>query len=127
MAKLRVLLVDDEPYLTALVAQALTKRGDSARITCNGREALAATANEAFDLVITDYQMPVCTGLELATQLKAAPFTANTPVIMLTARGHRISPTEQARTNIKWIVAKPFSMRELLMRIDETFNESAAA
>jgi DNA-binding response OmpR family regulator len=127
MAQLNFLLVDDEPYLTTLVAQALTKRGDLATIANNGRDAMALATSQRFDLIVSDFQMPICNGLELATQLRQAPKTANIPVILLTARGHRITPTMQAATNIKWIVSKPFSMRELLTRIDEVFKESLAA
>jgi DNA-binding response OmpR family regulator len=127
MNRKRILIVDDEPYLTSLVAQALKKRGHAPEVARDGKLGLAAARREPADLIITDFQMPACDGLSMAKQLKASSETADVPIIMLTGRGHRISPTEQAQTNIKAMVPKPFSMRELLARVDETLQENKAA
>lgn len=127
MAALRILLVDDEPYLTSLVAQALQKRGDNPEVARDGNAGLAAARRARPDLIVTDLQMPGCDGLTMAKQLKQDAQTADVPLIMLSARGHRVPPSEQGQTNIRSIVAKPFSMKQLLAQIDEVLAERNAA
>jgi len=68
-------------------------------------------------LIITDFQMPVMSGLEMAQQLKASPLCANVPLLMLTARGYTLDAIELARTNIREVVAKPFGVKQLMERV----------
>ena len=63
--------------------------------------------------------MPVLDGLKLCQQLKANPETAGIPVIMLTARGHKVLPTELALTGIECFLDKPFSTRHLIAQINK--------
>jgi two-component system phosphate regulon response regulator PhoB len=119
MASPKLLVVDDEPYLTELVAQSLERAGYSVFVANDGEEGFEAACRESPDLIVTDYQMPVTDGFSLACRLKETGQTANVPLIMLTARGHRLSPTDLARTNIKQMLAKPFSARQLKALIEE--------
>ncbi|HEV7298861.1 MAG TPA: response regulator [Tepidisphaeraceae bacterium] len=127
MSNRHFLLVDDEAYLTTLVAQALKKRGDTVEVARDGNLAIAAVRQRRPDLIITDYQMPNCDGLTMATRLRQSPETMHIPLIMLSGRGHRITPAEQAQTNIQRILEKPFSMRELMTVLDEVLATHAAA
>jgi CheY-like chemotaxis protein len=76
------------------------------------------------DLICSDFQMPLMSGLELAERLKATAETAHIPILMLTARGHRITPTQLAQTNIRTMLAKPFSARELVAKLQEVAFEA---
>ena len=60
--------------------------------------------------------MPIMSGYEMCVRLKANPGTTHIPVIMLTARGHKLSPEDVAQTNIRVLVPKPFSIQDLLQR-----------
>ena len=127
----RVLIVDDERYLTSIVSLKLRQAGYEVEITGDGEEALfaareAAEAGRSFDLVVTDFQMPIMSGLDLCQQLKAEAGTAATPVVMLTARGHEVPESEMAATNIRSLMAKPFSARELVEKVREILGDVAA-
>src|SRR5947209_5192228 len=119
MASPKLLVVDDEPYLTELVAQSLERAGYTVAVANDGDEGFEAACRERPDLIVTDYQMPATDGFTLACRLKEAAETCNIPLIMLTARGHRLSPTDLARTNIRQLLAKPFSARQLKALIEE--------
>ena len=77
--------------------------------------------------MVTDYEMPGSDGLELCTRLKDNAETASIPAVMLTARGHKVPPSDLARTNIKSLMAKPFSPRELLAEINDLLGGSSPA
>jgi CheY-like chemotaxis protein len=119
MAGRNIILVDDEQYVTSVVAAKLQKQGDDVRTAIEGEEAFQLAIGRVPDLVVTDQQMPVTNGYQLAIKLRNDPRTANVPVIMLTARGYLLSPAELALTNIRTVVAKPFSTRDLLQQIDK--------
>lgn len=114
-----ILIADDEPHLTHIVAYNLRKAGLTVIVAGNGAECVKLATAAPPDLIVSDYQMPVLDGLAACKQLKLDARTAAVPVIMLTARGHRISPEEIAQTNIKGLLPKPFSARDLLAKMDE--------
>ena len=110
-----ILLADDEPYITAVVAMKLRKLGHTVEVADDGGRAWdALTApGAAFDLLVTDLQMPVLSGFELCERLKTNLATSALPVLMLSGRGHRLEADEMERTNVKLLMAKPFSVKEL--------------
>ena len=116
------MLVDDEAYLTQIVSYNLQKEGASVLVRRNGAEMCEAAEKHQPDLIIADYQMPVMDGFSACVSLKANPATNHIPVIMLTARGHRLTPAELERTNICCVFAKPFSAKQLLARVEEVFK-----
>jgi two-component system alkaline phosphatase synthesis response regulator PhoP len=85
----------------------------------DGEEGLEVALQRNPDVVITDYQMPYMTGLELCTALKQHEVTRATPALMLTARGFSISNEALDKTNIVGVLSKPFSPREVLGRVQE--------
>ena len=108
----KILVVDDEMYVTQLLAFILRRVGDEVHVADDGEQALllAAAAEVKPDLIIADFQMPVLDGLEMCRRLKADPATNDIPVLMLTARGHRLRPDDAwKRTNVRCVLAKPFS------------------
>jgi len=115
----RIIVADDESYVTTVVAGKLRQQGFEVLIACDGEEALALAVASPPDLVVTDYQMPVMSGYEMCVRLKQDPRTAGVPAIMLTARGHHLSPAQLAATNIRFLLSKPFSIKELLARVGD--------
>ena len=85
----------------------------------NGVDALRLAREHHPDLVVTDLQMPGGDGLSLCLKLNEQPDTAAIPVIMLTGRGYKVPPSDLVRTNIKSMVPKPFSPRQLLGKVRE--------
>jgi CheY-like chemotaxis protein len=79
------------------------------------------------NLIITDYQMPIMNGLTACIQLKQNPITADIPILMLTARGHRLSPEELSQTNIRLMMPKPFSVREVIAQVENLLHAAQTA
>ena len=117
-----ILLVDDEPHVTLVLSGRLRAEGYEVITAEDGSEALELTRFHSPDLVITDYQMPTLSGFELAQKLRANPLTSDTPVFMLTARGHMLTDEELAQTSIRLMMAKPFSARVMCERVREIFE-----
>ena len=121
-----ILVVDDEAVVVCMLAMRLRDHGYRVMEARNGREALESFAKEAPALVITDYQMPVMSGLELAQGLLADPSSRNIPVIMLTARSHKLNLAELKLTNVRQVLSKPFSAKEVLVLVDEILTHEEA-
>ncbi|HEV2690514.1 MAG TPA: response regulator [Bryobacteraceae bacterium] len=115
----RILVVDDELYVTQLLSFILRRAGDEVFTADEGQGACAMAHELVPDLIIADYQMPGINGMEMARQLRADPATAEVPVLVLTARGHRLNPHDVDGTSVRCMLAKPFSPRELLARVEE--------
>ncbi len=119
MADKTVLVVDDEIHIVHVVAIKLRNNGYEVISADNGAEALELAIKERPDIVVTDYQMPVMTGLELVGNLRKHEETKDTPVIMLTARSFAISQEQQDQLQISGCLSKPFSPKELLGNIED--------
>ena len=119
MADKTVLVVDDEIHIVHIVAIKLRNNGYEVISADNGAEALELALREKPDIVVTDYQMPVMTGLELVEKLRQHDQTKDIPVIMLTARSFAIEQEQQDALQISECLSKPFSHRELLGNIED--------
>jgi two-component system, OmpR family, alkaline phosphatase synthesis response regulator PhoP len=117
-----IIVADDEPHLAEIVAYNIRKSGAIVHIARNGAECLELAAQHLPDLIVSDYQMPVLDGLQACITLKENPKTTAIPVLMLTARGHRITEAELARTNILAVLPKPFSGRQLVAKVEEVLS-----
>ena len=118
MAK-RILVADDESHIVLVVSLKLRNAGFEVLTASDGEEAAELCLSERPDLLITDYQMPLMTGLELCRKLRLDERTKSIPAIMLTARGFDIEPQEMIDAGIAAFLAKPFSPRELLARVND--------
>jgi len=113
-----ILIVDDEADLVATLDYNLRREGHETRSAATGREALAAAAaSPAPDLVILDLMLPDISGTEVCRRLRAAEATRAIPVLMLTARGDEIDRVVGFEVGADDYVTKPFSVRELLLRV----------
>lgn len=120
-----VLVVDDEVHILHVVSMKLRNAGYTVITAEDGEEARELARTRCPDLIITDYQMPYMTGLELCMALKKQPATQNLPAIMLTARGFNLAQEYLDQTNIASVLSKPFSPREILTRVQELIGATA--
>ena len=112
-----ILIVEDEADLRELVAHHVESAGMTALQAATGSEGLALARSRRPDLVLLDLMLPDLQGVEVCRRLRTDPVTAATPVIMLTARtgeGDRVQGFEAGADDY---VPKPFSTRELLLRV----------
>ena len=119
MADKTVLVVDDEIHIVHVVAIKLRNNGYEVISADNGAEALELALRDKPDIIVTDFQMPIMTGLELVANLRKHEETKDTPVIMLTARSFAISQEQQDELQISGCLSKPFSPKELLGNIED--------
>ena len=120
----KILVVDDEVHILHVVSLKLRNAGYDVITAQDGREALELAQVERPDLIITDYQMPHLSGLELCQRLKRIPATKNIPALMLTARGFAVDPQAMTDAGIKMCLHNPFSPREILTVVDQMSGET---
>ena len=112
---MRVLLVEDEAKLAALVARGLTERGDVVDVVGTGSDAVTSAQGGAYDIVLLDVRLPDLDGFQVCRRLREARVW--TPVLMLTARtavADRIAGLDSGADDY---LAKPFAFQELLARM----------
>ena len=119
MSERKVLVVDDEIHIVHVVAIKLRNNGFEVISAENGAEAFERACEEKPDIIVTDFQMPVMTGLELVEKLRRNEATKDIPVIMLTARGFAIEDEQKKALQISEFLSKPFSPKELLRSIED--------
>jgi CheY-like chemotaxis protein len=106
-----ILIVDDEAHILQVLSLKLRNCGYSIETAVDGEDALHHVKTNPPDLVITDVQMPYMNGLEFAEALSKDSSTAHIPVVVLTARGHTLEPSDTDIPNIRKVLSKPFSPR----------------
>ena len=115
---MRVLVVEDEPDIAALIKQTLERGGDvDVDVAMTGEAALAHAADWPPHAVVLDLNLPVIDGLEVCRILRARPASAGVPIIMLTARASESDRIRGLDIGADDYVTKPFSPRELAARV----------
>ena len=113
-----ILIVEDEEDLVSTLEYNLEREGFETRSTQSGKEALKLVEQEPRpSLVLLDLMLPDISGTEVCRQLRQDPETDQLPVLMLTARGEEIDRVVGFEAGADDYVVKPFSMRELVLRI----------
>jgi two-component system, OmpR family, phosphate regulon response regulator PhoB len=112
-----ILVVDDEPDISALVAYHLARESYRVRTASSGPEALRAAELERPDLVVLDLMLPGMSGLQVLEELRKRPETQDIPVILLTARKEEQDRIAGLRLGADDYVSKPFSPQELILRV----------
>ena len=110
-----VLVVEDEPKLRSMLADNLEFEGYQVTAVASGEEGLAASAHQAFALVILDVMLPGISGFEVCRSLRERG--TRVPIILLTARTHERDRVKGLDLGADDYVSKPFSVRELLARV----------
>src|SRR5512143_2580696 len=113
----RVLVVDDEPDITALVAYHLAKAGYRVSTAATGPEALKAAREERPDLVILDLMLPGISGYDVLADLRGFEETKDVGVILLTARRDEQDRIRGLSLGADDYLMKPFSPAELVLRV----------
>lgn len=126
MSDKKVLVVDDEFHIVQVVAIKLRNNGFAVVTADNGADAYDLACAEKPDVIITDYQMPQMSGLELIEKLRQNEATQEIPVLMLTARGFAIEDEQRQALKIAHCLSKPFSPREVLQSIESVLNQGSA-
>jgi two-component system phosphate regulon response regulator PhoB len=119
-----ILVADDESHILSVVSLKLRNAGFRVLTARDGQEALDVALQERPDLLITDYHMPLLSGLELCQRLRQQD--ASVPTIMLTARGYSLEPADTSQNGILRMLSKPFSPRHLLATVHELLGQRAA-
>jgi two-component system phosphate regulon response regulator PhoB len=122
----RILIVEDEVDIRDVIAFNVRQAGHQAIVAGSGREAIDALAENPA-LVILDIMLPDTSGIEVCKLIKHDPRTKHIAVIMLTARGEEIDRVVGFEVGADDYVVKPFSMRELLLRVKSVLKRSGAA
>lgn len=113
-----VLIVDDEKDLRQLIDFNLKQAGYRTLHAATGEEALAQVARHAPHMILLDLNLPDLAGTEVARRLKADPETREIPIVMLTARGGEADRIAGFELGAEDYVPKPFSVRELVLRLN---------
>jgi two-component system phosphate regulon response regulator PhoB len=121
----RILVVDDEPDLLELVRVTLAQAGHQVETAVSGREALDALRRRRPDLLILDLMLPDVSGTELCRRLRSERETAALPVLMLTAKADEVDRVVGFEIGADDYVTKPFSPRELALRVAALLRRSA--
>jgi DNA-binding response OmpR family regulator len=111
----KILIVDDEDNIRSLIKKYALYEGHNIKEAKNGIEASEMAISETFDLIIMDIMMPELDGFSAVKTIRK---TKDTPVIMLSARGEEYDKIHGFELGIDDYMVKPFSPRELMMRID---------
>jgi DNA-binding response OmpR family regulator len=117
----RILVVDDEPAVSDLLAYNLRKAHYDVIVAADGQEALQQARQTPPDLILLDLMIPEVDGLDVCRELRK---TSNVPIIMITARGEEIDRVVGLELGADDYITKPFSVRELMARIKAVLRRS---
>lgn len=126
-AQERILVVDDEPDIAALVSYHLARSGYAVSTAASGPEALAAIRQMRPALVVLDLMLPGLSGYEVIEHLRADRELAGTPVLMLTARREEADRLRGFTLGADDYLTKPFSAPELVLRVGAILRRTSAA
>ena len=113
----RILVVDDEPDITALVAYHLARAGYRVSTAANGTEALKAAQEERPDVVVLDLMLPGMSGWDVLQELRRSEDTREVGVILLTSRREEVDRIRGLSLGADDYITKPFSPAELALRV----------
>ena len=122
----RILVVDDEPDITALVAYHLAKAGYRVSTAANGPDALKAAREEKPDIVILDVMLPGASGYDVLAELRRRDETREVGVILLTARREEPDRIRGLSLGADDYLTKPFSPAELALRVNALLRRLSA-
>lgn len=110
----RILVVDDALSMVSLVEMTLTNEGYEVVTASNGAEALGKLNGTAFDLILTDLNMPAMNGVELIKAIKSKPEHSFTPIVMLTTESGADKKEAGKAAGAKAWIVKPFKTDKLI-------------
>jgi len=120
-----ILIVDDETDLASLVEFNLQQAGLETSVALTGEQALLLAKGRVPDIVLLDLMLPDISGKEVCRKLRADLPTKNVPIVMLTARGEEADRIEGFEVGADDYITKPFSPRELVLRLKAILRRAA--
>ena len=117
----RILVVDDEPKIRELIGKYASFAGHEVVQAASGLEAVERSRQETFDLLIMDVMMPELDGFSAVKEIRKEQ---DVPVLMLSARGEEYDRIHGFEVGADDYVVKPFSPKELMMRVDDCANRA---
>ncbi len=114
-----IVVADDEAHILHVVEIKLRNAGFEVITAMDGQEALELVKSLRPQLLISDLQMPVLSGLEVAAHLHSDQQTREIPILLLTAKGFEVDDQALSGTSIRKVMTKPFSPRDLLSQVAE--------
>jgi two-component system, OmpR family, phosphate regulon response regulator PhoB len=121
----RILVVEDEKDLQEVLAYNLRQAGHTAIVVGGGKDALAAVTEHRPDLLLLDLMLPDVSGVEICRRLKSDPLTRELPIVMVTAKGDEVDRVVGFELGADDYVVKPYSLRELLLRVDAVLRRTS--
>ena len=126
MADERILVVDDEPDILSILVHQLSREGFQVSTAIDGQTAIAAAVADPPDLLLLDLMLPVVDGYEVLKTLRKHERTASIPILLLTARREEAERVRGFEYGADDYVTKPFSARELALRVKALLRRSRA-
>ena len=122
----RILVVDDEPDITGLVAYHLARAGYRVSTATNGKDALKSAREERPDVVVLDLMLPGVSGYEVLQELRKRKETSEVGIILLTARREEVDRIKGLSLGADDYLTKPFSPQELTLRVAAVLRRLAS-
>lgn len=121
---MKFLVVDDSPTMRRIVVNALKSFGWTDVIEAeDGQDALGKLKGAGIEFVITDWNMPIMTGLELTKALRSSEEYQSVPILMVTTRGLKTDIIDALKAKVNNYVVKPFTPQVLKEKIDAVLNK----
>jgi len=120
----RVLVVEDEEALYALLEYNLSREGFDTQVIVDGDEAMLAIEEERPDLILLDWMLPGLSGIEICRRIRTRSDLRDMPVIMMTARGEEADRIRGLETGADDYLTKPFSVPEMIARVRALLRRS---
>ncbi|HJZ86917.1 MAG TPA: response regulator [Polyangia bacterium] len=120
----QILLIEDDAALVALMAKTLLAHGYGVSVARDGLEGLKALDQTPPDLIVVDVMMPRLDGMTLVRAIKKHRTTRHIPVIFLTAKSDSRSMVEGINLGAKFYITKPFSLDDLLAKVQRALKPS---
>ena len=125
---MKILIVDDMPTMRKLIQMQFQRLGYSDTVVAgNGNAAwrLVESSPEPFDLIVSDWNMPIATGLELLMKVRGDERFKNTPFVLLTSEGEPQTKADAEEAGVTEFLMKPFDADSLVQRLEKHFKKSA--
>lgn len=125
---MRILIVDDFSTMRRIVKNLLGDLGFTNTAEADdGKTAWPMLETGEFDFVVTDWNMPGMTGIDLLRQIRSSPKTAKLPVLMVTAEAQKSQIIEAAQAGVNGYIIKPFTAATLKEKLDKIFQRLSEA
>jgi two-component system, OmpR family, alkaline phosphatase synthesis response regulator PhoP len=121
----KILIADDEPNILISLEFLMKREGFEVVLARDGQEALDAIKRERPALVLLDVMMPIKTGFDVCSEVRASEALSNTLIVMLTAKGRDTDVAKGLALGANAYMTKPFSTKELVQKVRELLEPEA--